>query len=98
MGGYFFDDTDYLIGAYWTGVPPHNRPGLRIRGEAFSTYFTAYWDEIWRRGAWLNMRGAHDLSALRKTALALGLDPGGWPRFVEEASVLEIGDGAPPLV
>jgi len=98
MGGYFFDDDEYLIGAYWTGVPPHERPGLRLSGEPFRTYFNEYWSEIWRRGTLLNIRGKHDLTLVRELALKMGLAPKDWPRFVKEARALEIGDGAPPLV
>lgn len=98
MGGYYFDDDEFLIGAYWTGVPPTNRPGMHLTGEPFATYFNAYWDEIWRRGTLLNMRGSHDLTAVRTAALALGLNEAAWPQFVEEARELKIGDGAPPLI
>jgi transcriptional regulator with XRE-family HTH domain len=98
MGGYYFDETDFLIGAYWTSIPPDRRPGLHLTGEAPRAYFNNYWDEIWRRGELLNIKGAHDLSAIRKVALALGLSAGQWPAFVEEARTLEVGDGAPPLV
>ncbi|MHB1668752.1 helix-turn-helix domain-containing protein [Thiomonas sp.] len=98
MGGYFFDDEEFLLGAYWTGVPPQRRPGLRVSGAPFRDFFEAYWDEIWRRGTLLNIRGAHDLSAVRTVALQLGLPPRKWKSFVEEASEFKIGDGAPPLV
>lgn len=98
MGGYYFDDDEFLIGAYWTGVPPHQRPGLRLSGEPFRTYFNDYWNEVWRRGTLLNIRGQHDLTLVRGLALKMGLPAREWPRFVEEARALEIGDGAPPLV
>ncbi len=98
MGGYFFDDSEFLIGAYWTGIPPHNRPGLRLSGEPFTTYFNAYWEEIWRRGTLLNMKGAHDFSVVRAVALSLGLDEADWSGFLEEARTLELGDGVPPLI
>ncbi len=98
MGGYFFDDDEFLLGAYWTGVPPQHRPGLRVSGAPFRTFFQGYWDEIWRRGALLNMSGTHDLSAVRTVALQLGLQPKKWKSFVEEARALTIGDGAPPLI
>lgn len=98
MGGYFFDDDEFVLGAYWTGMPPMHQPGIRLSGPAFPVFFNAYWDEIWRRGTWLNIRGAHDLSAAEAVARALGLPPRRWPRFVAEARVLEVGDGAPPLV
>ena len=98
MGGYIFDDTNFVMGAYWTGIPPHNKPGLHCWGEPFKTFYMAYWNEIWPRGTLLNMSGAHDLSAIRLTALALGLAEADWPAFVEQARTLEIGDGAPPLI
>ena len=43
MGGYMFDDQEFVIGGYWTGVPPHGVPGLRLSGAPFSTYFASYW-------------------------------------------------------
>jgi transcriptional regulator with XRE-family HTH domain len=98
MGGYFFDDDEFLIGAYWATLPPHNRPGLRVSGAPFRSYYNQYWDEIWHRGRLLNRGGAHDLSEVRETALALGLAPGDWDKFVGDARTLEVGDGAPPLV
>lgn len=98
MGGYFFDDDEFVLGAYWRGTPPLRRPGIRVSGVPFRTYFNAYWDEIWHRGVWLNNGAAHDLSAVRAVAERLGLAPGEWNAFVEEAKELEVGDGAPPLV
>jgi len=98
MGGYAFDDTDFFLGAYWTGVPPRNFACLRLSGPMISTFFMQFWDEIWPRGKVLNLRGAHDLTAVKAVALSLGLNPRHWNRFVEEARALEIGDGAPPLV
>jgi transcriptional regulator with XRE-family HTH domain len=98
MGGYFFDDEHFLVGAYWTGIPPHDRPGLHLSGEPFRTYFREYWSEIWGRGTLLNNRGAHDLGAVRDVALALGLAADGWDRFVVEARELNVGDGCPPLI
>lgn len=98
MGAYFFDDSEFVLGGYWSGVPPHGKPGLRLSGAPIQSYLTAYWDEIWRRGTLLNLRGPHDLDPLRQIALSLGLEPGNWPNFVEEARWLEIGDGAPPLL
>jgi transcriptional regulator with XRE-family HTH domain len=97
MGGYLFDDTNFVMGAYWTGVPPHNKPGLHCWGEPFRTFYMSYWNEIWPRGTLLNMSGAHDLSAIRRTAAVLGLNDAEWPAFVEQARTMEIGDGAPPL-
>ncbi len=98
MGGYFFDDDDFLLGAYWTGIPPTRRPGIRVSGAPFRTFFNEYWDEIWRRGTWLNSRGAHEFSTVQVVARELGLPPEKWNDFVEEARELQIGDGAPPLV
>ena len=98
MGGYLFDDSEFLIGAYWAQVPPHNRPGLRLTGEPFRTYFSEYWDEIWERGTALNPDGAVDMPAVRDVALQLGLEADRWPYFVDEAHTLEIGDGLPPLI
>lgn len=98
MGGYFFDNEEYLIGAYWTGVPPHNKPGLRLSGLPIRTYFDAYWDEIWSRGTFINTGGSHELSAVKELVLKLGLEPSNWEEFVSEARALEVGDGAPPLI
>lgn len=98
MGAYFFDDDEFLVGAYWATLPPHNRPGLRMSGAPFRSYYNQYWDEIWHRGRLLNRSGGNDLSEVHSTALALGLAPQDWDRFVEEAKTLEVGDGAPPLV
>ena len=98
IGGYYFDDEEFLLGAYWTGVPPHNKPSLRLSGTPFRTFFNAYWDEIWSRGTFLNIRGAHDLSAVKSLAVKLGLAPEDWDRFIDEARTLAIGDGAPPLI
>lgn len=98
MGGYFFDDDEFMLGAYWSGVPPHHKRGLRMSGRPFRDFFNDFWEETWRRGTWLNMRGAHDLSAVESVALKLGLRAGQWKRFVREAERLEIGDGAPPLI
>lgn len=98
MGGYMFDEDDVLIGAYWAVVPPHGRPGLLLRGEPFRSYFADYWDEIWDRGTVLSNGNGADLDAVRKVALEMGLADGDWPRFVEDARTLEIGDGLPPLI
>jgi hypothetical protein len=46
----------------------------------------------------LNIRGGHDLSAVRDLALCLGLKKSLWNNFCEEARALEVGDGAPPLI
>ena len=98
FGGYMFDDDEFLLGAYWTSVPPDNMTGLRVSGRPFRVFFNAYWNEIWRRGTWLNMSGPHDLMAIREVAFKLGLPVGEWNAFVEEARHLAIGDGGPPLV
>lgn len=98
MGGYFFDSEDFLLGAYWTSIPPHRQPGLRLSGGPFCTFFNHYWDEIWRRGTALNPRGRNDLSMFEETAHRLGLPKHEWPGFLYGARTLEIGDGAPPLI
>ena len=98
IGGYFFDDDEFLLGAYWAAAPPRQQPSLRLHGAPFRAFFNAYWDEIWRRGTVLNLRGAHDLSAAATVAQKLGLPARQWDRFVAEAWELQIGDGAPPLV
>ena len=98
MGGYFFDDDHFVLGAYWTGVPPGSQPGICLTGEPFRTFYNGYRDEIWRRGTWLNMRGAHDLSELEAVARRLGVPARQWPRFVEQARAYEVGDGAPPFI
>jgi transcriptional regulator with XRE-family HTH domain len=98
FGGYIFDDTEVMLGAYWTATPPHNRPSLRLAGEPVRSFFTAYWDEIWRRGIILNHRGAHDLGQVRETAIKLGLAPCDWPEFVEQARNHDVGDGVAPMI
>ena len=98
MGGYIFDNREFLIGAYWATVPPYTRPGLKLSGEPFHTYFTDYWAEIWPRGIALNKNGAKDLSAVREAALELGLEEARWDEFVEEAHNFDVGDGLPPLI
>jgi hypothetical protein len=99
MTAYSFDRKEFFFGGYWTGLPPQRQnPGLRLSGPVISEFLTHYWAEIWSRGALLNLRGAHDLSAVQDVAVGLGLNPRDWKRFVEEARALEIGDGAPPLV
>ncbi len=98
MGGYFFDDDEFLLGAYSTGMPPTRRPGIRLSGPPFRTFYNEYWDEIWQRGVWLNNCAGHDLSAVQSVAEKLGLPPEDWDNFVDEAKRLAIGDGAPPLV
>ena len=98
MGGYAFDDFDFILGGYWSGIPPRHYPSLRLSGPTFGRFFTSYLEEVWPRGTLLNIRGAHDLSAVQNVAVSLGLNPRNWKRFVEEARALEIGDGAPPLI
>lgn len=98
LGGYFFDDNEFLLGAYWTGVPPHQKPGLRMSGDPFRIFFREYWGEIWRRGARLSIDSAHDLAGIQAIAMKLGLPQKKWKDFVEEAKVLRVGDGVPPLV
>jgi len=98
VGGYFFDDEYFLLGAYWTGIPPQNRPSLHLSGEAFSIFFKEYWDEIWRRGTLLNPRGKHGLDAVRTCALQLGLPAENWDGFVEQARNFEVGDLHPPRI
>lgn len=98
MGGYIFDDSDVLLGAYWTATPPDGKLGLSLKGEVIKTYFGRYWDEIWGRGTVLNpVHGSRDLEAVRNLAFGLGLPKEKWPEFVEEAYNLTIEDGAPPL-
>ena len=98
LGGYFFDDSELVIGDYWINVPPHGRLNMRLSGEPFQTFFLKFWDEIWQRGTLLNLRGAHDLSCVRDLAIQMGLKTKQWPQFLEEASALKVGDGAPPHV
>jgi transcriptional regulator with XRE-family HTH domain len=98
LGGYFFDDDVFMLGAYWTGVPPHQKPGVRLSGDPFRIFFGEYWDEIWRRGKRLSIDNAHELAELRTLALKLGLPQKKWKSFLDEAKALQIGDGAPPLV
>ncbi len=98
MGGYIFDDQEFVIGAYWGEAPPQGRAGLRLSGEPFRTYFTDYWNEIWPRGQPLNGDNGADLFAVREVALQLGLEPDDWPRFIEQARKLDIGDGLPPMI
>ena len=98
IGGYFFDDDEFLLGAYWAAMPPHDKPGLRASGGPFRTFYNAYWNEIWSRGVFLNMSGSHDLSAVQTLALQMGLPAEEWNQFVKEAERLDIGDNAPPLI
>lgn len=98
MGGYIFDDREFVIGAYWGDDSSDGRAGLRLSGEPFRTYFKDYWNEIWSRGQPLNGDGGADLAAVRELALQLGLAPESWPQFLEDARRLEIGDGLPPLI
>ncbi|GAA0583473.1 helix-turn-helix domain-containing protein [Rhizomicrobium electricum] len=98
LSGYAFDDNDVVLGGYWTGYPPQHDPVLRIRGPAIRTFFASYWRETWGRGTLLNSHGGRDLSAVREVALAMGLKPRHWRRFVDDAIGLETGDDAPPLI
>lgn len=98
VGGYLFDDEHFLIGGYWTGVPPVDRPGMKLSGDVFQTFFRQYWDEIWRRGTLLNLRGKHDLGEVRNCALQLGLAAEDWDDFVEQARNFEVGDRCPPRI
>jgi len=98
IGGYIFDEDEFLAGAYWASVPPDKRLGLRLSGAPIRVFLNGYWAEVWQRGTWLNSRGSHDLSVVRTVALKMGLPPKKWNRFVTEARDLEIGDGAPPLI
>jgi transcriptional regulator with XRE-family HTH domain len=97
FGVWCFDDTEIFAGGYWSGYPPIGQPVMRISGEPVKRFFLGYWNEVWSRGTFLNAHGAQDLSALRDTALRMGLEPRQWKRFVEEARALQIGDGAPPV-
>jgi transcriptional regulator with XRE-family HTH domain len=97
MGGYLCDGSDLFLGAYWTGVPPQPRPILHLKGHHLTRFFMDYWSEVWGRTTLLNIRGAHELSAVRELALAMGLPQRKWKSFVEEARAYEVGDGAPPL-
>jgi transcriptional regulator with XRE-family HTH domain len=98
IGGYFFDRNEFILGAYWASIPPHHRIGLRVSGKPFQLFFEDYWDEIWRRGTYINARGSHDLSVIQSIAVKLGLKSEGWADFVATAKVLDVGDGAPLLV
>jgi transcriptional regulator with XRE-family HTH domain len=98
VGAYAFDDSDLIIGGYWTGYPPQGQPLMRITGPPVKTFFQSYWKEIWGRGTLLNSHGGRDLSAVKEVALKMGLPARRWRRFVEEAISLDIGDGAPPHV
>lgn len=98
LGCYSFDDDDCFVGGYWTASPPQGQPVMRIHGPAQHTFLLSFWKEVWQRGVLLNGYGSHDLSAVRDVALAMGLPKRQWPRFVEEARALTIGDGAPPFV
>ncbi|MDE2466076.1 MAG: helix-turn-helix transcriptional regulator [Alphaproteobacteria bacterium] len=98
MGGYLFDDREFLLGGYWSEYAGDGRPGLRLSGEPYRTYFADYWREIWDRARPLNPDGAADLDGVRSEAVKLGLDPGDWPRFLSEAESLTLDDGLPPLI
>ncbi|HUO98557.1 MAG TPA: helix-turn-helix transcriptional regulator [Rhizomicrobium sp.] len=98
MAGYSFDDADFFLGGYWTGIPPTCRHSLRLSGPVITEFFRQFWEEVWPRGTLLNIRGGHDLSHVQELAEKLGLKRRQWKRFVEEARELDIGDGAPPLI
>lgn len=98
LGGFSFDDSDVVLGAYWAANPPRNYPLLRIRGPAVQKFFLGYWREIWTRGTLLNVHGGRDLATVRDVALKMGLPSRQWPRFLEEARNLETGDGVPPII
>lgn len=95
LGGYAFDDAHVILGGYFAAVPPHGRPGIYMRGEPVRQFFTAYWDEIWRRGTPLSLAGASDLSRVKTLALTLGLRDSDWSHFLDEAKALKSADGAP---
>jgi transcriptional regulator with XRE-family HTH domain len=98
MGGFFFDEDEYFLGCYSTCVPPYGTLGLRLSGRPFREYFDAYWEEIWRHGTFLNIRGSHDLSSVKAFAVKLGLPQDQWNQYLEHAKRLDIGDGAPPII
>lgn len=98
LGGYGFDENEVMLGTYRPTMPPQGYSVLHLRGPEVGQFFHSHWNRIWTDGTLINPRGAHDLSAVREVALALGLPPRRWSRFVEEAAALEIGDGAPPLL
>jgi transcriptional regulator with XRE-family HTH domain len=98
VGAYIFDDSDLIVGDYWTGSPPQGQPVMRITGAPTKIFFQSYWKEIWGRGTLLNSHGGRDLSAVKDVALKMGLPARQWRRFLEEACSLDIGDGAPPLI
>jgi hypothetical protein len=69
--------------AYWTGIPPDRRPGIRRSGKPIRKFFEEYWDEICRRrGMLLCAESPHDLSAALNVALALGLVERDWESIV----------------
>ena len=98
MGGYLFDDREFLVGGYASEYMTDGRPGLRLSGEPYRTYFADYWREIWERARPLNPDGAADLDGIRAEAIKLGLDPDDWPRFLSEAEGFMLDDGLPPLI
>lgn len=98
VGAYTFDDSDLIIGGYWTGYPPQGQPVMRITGPAVKIFFQSYWKEIWGRGTLINTHGGRDLATVKEVALKMGLPARQWRRFVEEAMSLQIGDGAPPFI
>lgn len=98
LGGYAFDESEIMLGTYRATMPPQGYSVLHLRGPEVGAFFRSHWNDIWAHGTLINPRGAHDLSAVRDVAVALGLPPRRWSRFVDEAAALEIGDGAPPLL
>ena len=98
MGGYIFDNREILLGGYWTQIPPQGQPCIRLTGEPYATFFSGFWNEVWRREKLINLRGSHDLSAVQEVAFALGLPRRCWKSFVAEAEHYAVGDGAPPLI
>ncbi len=98
IGGYCFDDREFLLGGYWEKTPPPpDAVGLQLSGDPCREFFRAYWGEIWRRGTWLNEKGESGLDPVFHIAKRLGLKERNWRRFVDEARHLVMGDGAPPL-
>ena len=74
MGGYLFDDSEFLIGAYWAQVPPHDRPRPAALPASRSGPISPILGRDLERGTALNPDGTVDMPAVRDVALQLGLE------------------------
>lgn len=97
IDAYLCDGEDSILASYWGYGAPDERPLIRISGEPFKSFIQDYWREVWRGATSLNFKGADELGLVQEIAYGLGLTSSEWPKFLEDARTLDIGDGAPPL-